>query len=47
MGLDIGNSRFIDQVGKMWGSWNNWHAQYQKDIQAKRPMTPYPIEYKD
>lgn len=34
MAMEIGNSRFIAQAGKMWGSWKNWHAQYQKDIRA-------------
>jgi hypothetical protein len=33
MGMEIGNSKFIAQAGKMWDSWKNWHAQYQKDIQ--------------
>lgn len=34
MGVEIGNSRFIAQAGKMWESWKSWHAQYQKDIRV-------------
>jgi len=34
MGVEIDNSRFIAQAGKMWDSWKSWHVQYQKDIRV-------------